>query len=230
MLRAHNFSTGLAGWRRAPLKRKQWRIELLYQYKRAKTSRITVLNIRKLYLYFAYFKLYCLYEPMAYFRNFTLRNIKIFTFLTLSKCYQNAQQPPSYNITEQTRHINRRTWRIVFTWLWGWPPLRSSKRQSLSPTVFLKTTLGSNYLLYQNVTKDTSNNFTYIDFVKSGNDRSLDSNFEVVIETVVMQVRSHMVDIVKYAKAEALFAARAGWVLAISILPWKYIILPLIKS
>ena len=30
----------------------QWRIELLYRYKRAKSSRITVLNIRKLYLYF----------------------------------------------------------------------------------------------------------------------------------------------------------------------------------
>ena len=70
--------------------------------------------------------------------------------------------------------------------------------------------LGSNYLLYQNFTRDSSNNFTYIDLVKSGNDRCLDSDFEVVIETVVMQVRSHMVDIVKYAKAEALFAARAG--------------------
>ena len=35
---------------------KQWRIELLYRYKRAITSRITVLNIRKLYLYFVYFK------------------------------------------------------------------------------------------------------------------------------------------------------------------------------
>ena len=30
---------------------KEWRIELLYRYKRAMTSRITVLNIRKLYLY-----------------------------------------------------------------------------------------------------------------------------------------------------------------------------------
>ena len=35
---------------------KLWRIELLYRYKRAKTRRITVLNIRKLYLYFVYFK------------------------------------------------------------------------------------------------------------------------------------------------------------------------------
>ena len=57
-LRAHNFSKGLAGSTQS----KQWRIELLYRYKRAKTSRITVLNIRKLYLYFVYFKLY------AYFR------------------------------------------------------------------------------------------------------------------------------------------------------------------
>ena len=37
--------------------------------------------------------------------------------------------------------LNRRTWQIVFTWLWGWQPLRQSKRQSLPPTVFLKTTL-----------------------------------------------------------------------------------------
>ena len=35
---------------------KQWRIELLCRYKQAKTSGITVLNIRKLYLYFVYFK------------------------------------------------------------------------------------------------------------------------------------------------------------------------------
>ena len=35
----------------APLKSKQQRRELLYWYKRAKTSRITVLNILKLYLY-----------------------------------------------------------------------------------------------------------------------------------------------------------------------------------
>ena len=39
---------------------KQWRIEteLLYWYKRVKTGRVTVLNIRKLYLYFFYFELY----------------------------------------------------------------------------------------------------------------------------------------------------------------------------
>ena len=37
-------------------------IELLYSYKQAKTSRITVLNIRKLYLYFVYFKLYVYFE------------------------------------------------------------------------------------------------------------------------------------------------------------------------
>ena len=35
---------------------KQWRIKLLYRYKRAKTSRITVLNIRTLNMYFVYFK------------------------------------------------------------------------------------------------------------------------------------------------------------------------------
>ena len=38
----------------------QWRIQLFYRYKRGKTGRITVLNIRKLYLYFVYFKLYYL--------------------------------------------------------------------------------------------------------------------------------------------------------------------------
>ena len=44
---------------RAPLKvNNDGYIELLYRYKQAKTSRITVLNIRKLYLYFVYFKLY----------------------------------------------------------------------------------------------------------------------------------------------------------------------------
>ena len=49
----------MAGSSWAPLKlNKQLRIELLYRYKRATTSRITVLNIRKLYLYFVYFKLY----------------------------------------------------------------------------------------------------------------------------------------------------------------------------
>ena len=50
----HNFPSGLAGSTQS----KQWWIELLYRYKRAKTSRITVLNIWKLYLYFVYFKLY----------------------------------------------------------------------------------------------------------------------------------------------------------------------------
>ena len=41
---------------------KQWRIELLYRYKLAKTSRLTVLNIRKLYLNFAYFKLHVYFD------------------------------------------------------------------------------------------------------------------------------------------------------------------------
>ena len=45
---------------------KQWRIQLLYRYKRAKTSRITVLNIRKLYLYFVYFKPYVYCKCMCY--------------------------------------------------------------------------------------------------------------------------------------------------------------------
>ena len=46
---------------------KQWRIELLYRYKRVKTSRKTVLNIRKLYLYFVYFKLYIYFVYFVYF-------------------------------------------------------------------------------------------------------------------------------------------------------------------
>ena len=37
---------------------KQLRIELLYRYKPAKTSRITMFNMQRLYLYFLYFKLY----------------------------------------------------------------------------------------------------------------------------------------------------------------------------
>ena len=45
-----------------PTQSKQWRIELFYWGKGAKTSRITVLNIRKLYLYFVYFKLYVYFE------------------------------------------------------------------------------------------------------------------------------------------------------------------------
>ena len=59
VLRAHHLSKGL----RAPCtQNKRWRIELLYRYKRAKTNRITVLNIGKLYLYFAYFKLYVYFQ------------------------------------------------------------------------------------------------------------------------------------------------------------------------
>ena len=47
MLRAHHFIAKLAGSSQS----KQLWIELLYRYRRAKTSRITLLNIRKLYLY-----------------------------------------------------------------------------------------------------------------------------------------------------------------------------------
>ena len=57
---------------------KQWRIELLYQYKQVKTSWITVLNIQKLYVYFVYFKLYVYFvyfklyvysDPRVRFKN-----------------------------------------------------------------------------------------------------------------------------------------------------------------
>ena len=41
---------------------KQWWIEFLYRYKRAETSRMKVLNIRKLYLYFVYYKLYAYFQ------------------------------------------------------------------------------------------------------------------------------------------------------------------------
>ena len=41
---------------------RQWRIELLCRYRRAKTSRITTLSIRKLYLYFVYFKQYVYFK------------------------------------------------------------------------------------------------------------------------------------------------------------------------
>ena len=39
---------------------KQWRIELLYQYKQAKTMQHN--NSVKLYLYFSYFQLYVYFE------------------------------------------------------------------------------------------------------------------------------------------------------------------------
>ena len=50
---------------------KRWRIELLYRYKKAKTSGITMLNIRKLYLYFVYFKPYVYFEwsPRVFLKN-----------------------------------------------------------------------------------------------------------------------------------------------------------------
>ena len=41
----------LGGLPLVPTVRKQWRTELVYRYKRTKTSRITVLNIRKLSLF-----------------------------------------------------------------------------------------------------------------------------------------------------------------------------------
>ena len=61
------FFKGIADWNADGLlagftQSKQWRIKFFYRYKRAKTSRITVLNIRKLYLYFVYFKLYVYFE------------------------------------------------------------------------------------------------------------------------------------------------------------------------
>ena len=51
-----SFFKGTGGLLAGSTQSKQYRIELLYRYKRAKTSRITVLNIRKLYVYFVYFK------------------------------------------------------------------------------------------------------------------------------------------------------------------------------
>ena len=50
MLRA-SFFKWTGGLRAGSTQSKQWRIELIYRYKRAKTSRITVLNIKQLYLY-----------------------------------------------------------------------------------------------------------------------------------------------------------------------------------
>ena len=60
-MRAHHFQSQ---WRlmAGSTQSKQWQIELFCRYKRAKTSRITVLNIQKLYLYFVYFKLYVYFE------------------------------------------------------------------------------------------------------------------------------------------------------------------------
>ena len=61
-----SFFKGTGGLMAGSTQSKRWRIELLYRYKRAKTSRITVLNIWKLYHYFAYFKLcLLLMEPAS---------------------------------------------------------------------------------------------------------------------------------------------------------------------
>ena len=62
---------------------KQWRIEWLYRYKQAKTSRITVLNIQKLYLYFVYFKLYVYFAYFKLYLYFAYFNY-IFTLFTLN--------------------------------------------------------------------------------------------------------------------------------------------------
>ena len=51
--------------------------ELLYRYKRAKTSRITVLNMRKLYLYFVYFMLlYVVYFEWNPLKDFFKNNAR----------------------------------------------------------------------------------------------------------------------------------------------------------
>lgn len=66
ILRTRHFSKKLSGsWPSAPVKKKQQRIELLHRYKQAKTqlaktSRITVLNIRELCLYFEWSPPVCL--------------------------------------------------------------------------------------------------------------------------------------------------------------------------
>ena len=62
---------------------KQWRIELLYRYKQAKTSRITVLNIRKLYLYFFTLKTVCLLwvEPASPFEKWCARTTRKLAYL-----------------------------------------------------------------------------------------------------------------------------------------------------
>ena len=61
---------------------KQWQIDLPYRYKRAKTSRIKVLNILKLHFYFLLFKLYVYFE-WSWKKNFKLPPGKIESFHNL---------------------------------------------------------------------------------------------------------------------------------------------------
>ena len=62
-----SFFKGNGGLLAGSTQSKQWRIELLYRYKRAKTSRITLLNIRKLYFYL--FTLNCMFT-LSWARQF----------------------------------------------------------------------------------------------------------------------------------------------------------------
>ena len=64
---------------------KQWRIELFYRWKRAKISRITVLNIRKLYLYFVYFKLYVYFVYFKLYVYFVY--FKLYVYFVYFKLY-----------------------------------------------------------------------------------------------------------------------------------------------
>ena len=73
---------------------KQWWIELLHWYKRAKTSRITVVNTWKLYLYFVYFKLYVhfvyfkLYLYFVYFKVYLyFVYFKVYLYFVYFKLY-----------------------------------------------------------------------------------------------------------------------------------------------
>ena len=90
------FFKGIADWNADGLlagftQSKQWRIKFFYRYKRAKTSRITVLNIRKLYLYFVYFKLCAiLVELASSFEKWCVRNICMETRLFTKQFTENS--------------------------------------------------------------------------------------------------------------------------------------------
>ena len=68
VLRALHFSKELL----VSTQSKQWRTELLYRYKQAKTSRITVLNIQKLYVYFKLYAYFVYFKLYLYFGHFKL--------------------------------------------------------------------------------------------------------------------------------------------------------------
>ena len=55
---------------------------MLYWYKQVKASRIAVLNIRKQYLYFVYFKLYVYFEwsPTISLKNYARAYTESFLF------------------------------------------------------------------------------------------------------------------------------------------------------